>query len=80
MVTKVRKWGNSLGVRIPKSFALDARIGEGAEVNMVLQEDRIVIRPVRRRRYRLEDLVARITPRNRHPEADWGRPVGREIL
>lgn len=30
-------------------------------------------------RYRLEDLLKQVTKRNRHPEIDWGPPVGREV-
>jgi antitoxin MazE len=38
----------------------------------------IVLRPARRR-YELSDLVARITPANRHRETAWGRPQGKEL-
>jgi antitoxin MazE len=39
----------------------------------------MVMKPVRRRKYTLEELVSKITPKNRHPETDWGRPMGKEI-
>lgn len=78
MVAKVQKWGNSLGVRIPKALAEQVRVRPGADVDLSVQGDRLVIKPVAPRRYRLEDLVAKITPRNRHEEVDWGAPRGRE--
>jgi hypothetical protein len=28
----------------------------------------------------LEDLLTRITGENRHPEVDWGEPVGEEVV
>jgi len=77
MVTQIAKWGNSLGLRIPKSVALEAQVGEGDTVNVTVRGGTIVIRP-HRPTYSLEQLVARITPRNRHTESDWGRPVGDE--
>jgi antitoxin component of MazEF toxin-antitoxin module len=40
-------------------------------------EGGIVLRPVRRR-YELSDLVAQITPKNRHRETEWRRPEGKE--
>ncbi len=78
MITKVQKWGNSLGVRIPKSLAADAEICAGASVDLRIEGGRIVLVPAARK-YALEELVSRITPANRHPETDWGPPVGREI-
>jgi hypothetical protein len=30
-------------------------------------------------RYRLADLIAQMTEANRHPEINFGRPVGHEI-
>ena len=77
-VTTVSKWGNSLAVRIPLAIAKQASIGEGDSVALTLNGDGgIVLRPTRRR-YELSELVARITPRNRHRETDWGQPRGEE--
>jgi antitoxin MazE len=74
----VSKWGNSLAVRIPLAIAKQASIGEGDCVALVLGADGgIVLRPTRRR-YELSELVARITPKNRHRETDWGQPQGEE--
>jgi antitoxin MazE len=76
-VTQIAKWGNSLGLRLSKSVALEAQVGEGDTVNVSVKNGAIVIRPDRRT-YTLEQLVAKITPRNRHDESDWGTPVGDE--
>jgi len=75
--TQVSKWGNSLGVRLPKSVAGEVQLGEGDTVQLSVDNGTIVIRPSRRR-YSLEELVGRITPKNRHPESDWGGPLGDE--
>jgi antitoxin MazE len=76
--TTVSKWGNSLAVRIPLAIARQASIGEGDCVELTLDsEGGIVLRPACRR-YELSELVARITPKNRHRETDWGRPRGEE--
>lgn len=76
-VTQLAKWGNSLGLRLPKSVALEAQVGEGDTVDVSVQNGVIVIRPSRPT-YSLEQLVARITSRNRHNESDWGTPAGDE--
>jgi antitoxin MazE len=78
MRTKVRKWGNSLGVRIPKAFAEEAAVGEGSTVDVSVAEGRIVVTPLAPRRYTLEKLLLGITPENRHAEIDSGTPRGRE--
>lgn len=78
MRTKVRKWGNSLGVRIPKAFAEEAAVGEGSAVDVSVSEGRIVVTPVAARRYTLETLLAGVTRENRHAEVTTGRPRGRE--
>ncbi len=76
--TIVSKWGNSLAVRIPLAIAKQAGLGEGDSVALALDGDGgIALRPTRRK-YELAELVARITPRNRHRETDWGRPQGEE--
>jgi len=80
MVTKVQKWGNSLAVRIPKALARELATECGAEVDLAVEEGRLIVTPVRRPRYTLEELVAGITPENLHEATDWGPPVGKELL
>ncbi len=79
MQTRIQKWGNSLGLRIPRSFALEAGVGAGSEVDLSVKNGDLVVRPARRRRYQLKDLLARVTAKNLHAEVETGQPVGREI-
>jgi antitoxin MazE len=76
--TQIAKWGNSLGLRLPKAVAREARIDEGDIVDVSVENGAVVIR-ASRPTYSLEQLVARITARNRHDESDWGTPVGHEV-
>ncbi|MHB9146661.1 MAG: AbrB/MazE/SpoVT family DNA-binding domain-containing protein [Symbiobacteriia bacterium] len=75
MESQVSKWGNSLGVRIPRPLAEKAGIMEGTPIVLEVDEDAIVIR---RKRYSLQALLAQVTPENLHGEVDTGRPAGRE--
>lgn len=75
--TQISKWGNSLGLRLPKSVAREAHLGEGDTVDVSVDSGAIVIRSTRPR-YSLDELVRRITPKNRHGENDWGGPLGDE--
>ena len=76
--TQLSKWGNSLALRLPKSVAREARVDEGDTVDVSVDNGAIVIRPSRPR-YALDELVRRITPKNRHGETDWGGPAGDEV-
>lgn len=78
MLTKVRKWGNSLGLRIPKAFAEEALVAEGTTVDVSVSEGRIVVRPVRGPRYELAKLLAGVSEENLHAEVETGRAIGRE--
>lgn len=77
MQTKVQKWGNSLAVRIPRSFAAEARVEAGSTVDLAVENGNLLIRPARRR-LRLSALLRRITTRNLHAEVTTGRAVGKE--
>jgi len=78
--TKVQKWGNSLGVRIPRSLASGARLRQGTPVDISASDDVIVIRLVERPKLRLSELLRRVKRSNLHAAVDSGPPVGREIL
>jgi antitoxin MazE len=79
MVTKILKWGNSLGLRIPKSFAKEAGVEEGSAVDISLDGDRIVIRPAKPARYKISNLVSEIREDNIHEEISTADVVGREV-
>ncbi|PYR78482.1 MAG: AbrB/MazE/SpoVT family DNA-binding domain-containing protein [Acidobacteria bacterium] len=76
--TQISKWGNSLGLRLPKSVAREAQLDEGDTVDVSVDNGAIVIRPSRPR-YSLDELVGRINTRNRHRESDWGASIGHEV-
>jgi antitoxin MazE len=76
MQSHIRKWGNSLGVRIPKAWAEKIRLQEGTRIHLQLENDTIVIHP---KRDNLENLLSQVTPNNVHEEVNTGDSVGREI-
>lgn len=79
MVATVAKWGNSLAVRIPQHVVKEIQLTEGAEVDLVVSDGNLVIKPRLRRRYSLEALVAAITPENLHSEIEAGVAVENEV-
>jgi antitoxin MazE len=78
MQTKIQKWGNSLGLRIPRTFAAEAQVGEGSTVDLSVEGGRLLVRPLRARRYTLSELLKKVTRRNLQSEVATGAPAGRE--
>lgn len=72
---QVQKWGNSLGVRIPKSLALKVGLVEGSEVDLDVEDGHLVIKP---KSAKLDELLSQVTPENLHKEVATGEPQGRE--
>lgn len=79
MRTAVRRWGNSLALRIPKSVAADSRIKEGSVVDVSAARGKLVVTPISESRLTLDQLLAGVTKENLHDEMDWGAAVGREV-
>ncbi len=79
MKATVRKWGNSGAVRIPASVLDAARLNVDEDVDVREEKGRIVIEPLRRKSFRLEDLVNGINRNNLPGLVDFGPPAGREI-
>ena len=79
MQTRIQRWGNSLGLRIPKAFAEQAGVEAGSEVDLALEDGALTIRPAREPKYGLAALVRGITDENVHAEVETGPPVGREV-
>lgn len=79
MHTKIQKWGNSLGLRIPRSFAAEAQVEEGATVDLSVDNGRLLVRPLRVRQYSLNALLRKVSRRNLHGEVSTSKAVGREL-
>jgi antitoxin MazE len=79
--SKVARWGNSLGIRIPRDAASRLNLREGGQVSIEVHADRLTIRPVRaaRKRWSEAELLKGVTPEIVGGELDWGPPVGREL-
>ena len=79
MQTKIKKWGNSLALRIPKLLALDVNLKQNELVDLSINKDSIIITPIGEKEYSLEKLLKGVTKNNLHGEFDTGEPVGKEV-
>jgi antitoxin MazE len=81
METILRKWGNSVGLRIPTGLMAELNLSENSTVDLRVEDGKLIVTPSqqrRRRRYSLGELLAGVTEENIHPETDWGILVGDE--
>jgi antitoxin MazE len=79
MQTKIQKWGNSLAIRIPKSFALNVNLKQNELVDISIDKGKIIISPIAQKEYSLEELLKGVSENNLHSEIDTGAPAGKEI-
>jgi antitoxin MazE len=78
MKTRVQKWGHSLAVRIPKSFANETGLGVDSSVDISIVDGKLVVVPADTPDLSLETLLEQVTDANVHDEIDTGPAVGRE--
>jgi antitoxin MazE len=76
--TRVQKWGNSLAVRIPKPFAESLGLQSSTEVEISLETGELRVAAARPR-WRLDQLLTKVTKRNRRAEIESGQATGREV-
>jgi len=79
MLAKIQRWGNSQGIRIPKSILSLASFGEDEEVEIIALDDRIVIEHTKRHKS-LKERFENYSGDYQCSELETGSPVGREVL
>jgi len=80
MTTKIQKWGNSLGIRLPKALIESTSFSEGAEVTFCQKGSEIILKVAKPKYPSMKEILKGMTKKNFEPMLDWGPPVGREII
>jgi len=78
MKARVQKWGNSLALRIPKSFATEVHLAEESVVNISVVKGKLVVASVAEPKITLSKLLAGVSEKNLHAEVFTGPAVGAE--
>jgi antitoxin MazE len=78
-ITRIKKWGNSYGIRIPKERMEEMGIRPDDIVEIHLEAGHLIITPVQKSKYSLDELLAQMTPENIHEEIQTGKATGAEI-
>ena len=68
MLSKISKWGNSLGIRIPLMIVKELNLQSGDKIKIHFQDSRIIIEPASEHKYSLEELLEGVNENNLHSE------------
>ncbi len=81
MRAQLKKWGNSLALRVPTGLLAELNLSENSTVDLKVEDGKLIIAPMQKKKwkYSLEELLAGVSEENIHPETDWGSAVGEEL-
>jgi len=75
---KAQKWGNSLGMRIPKIIAEELSLTDGTTLELEVDGKKLIVYQAKKNKFKLQDLLSLITPKNTHSETETGDAIGDE--
>ncbi len=78
MKTRIQRWGNSLALRIPKSFASEAGIQKETPIELSVSDGKLIITPLVEPNFTLKQMLAKINKDNLHHEIETGKAIGNE--
>lgn len=78
MKTRIQRWGNSLALRIPKSFASEAGIQKETPIELSVSDGKLIITPLVGPSFTLKQMLSKINEDNLHHEIDMGKAAGNE--
>lgn len=79
MKTRIQRWGNSLALRIPKSFAAEAGLQKETSIELSVSDGKLIITPLAEPGFTLTQMLSKINEDNLHRETDTGKAVGNEV-
>lgn len=80
-LSKIQKWGNSQGIRIPKTIMETLNWNNNTMVEITTNEDTIMLKKVEipHKRKNIKELFADYNENYTPKEFDWGKKEGSEI-
>ena len=75
----IRPWGNSQGIRIPKTILEEFNVGISDTLQIGIENDSIVLKKIFKHKS-FEERVAEYNGEISVCDFDWGEPVGKEML
>ena len=79
MRSRLKKWGNSLALRIPSHLVKELGIHEDTQVEVRCEDGRLLVVPVTEvPQFSLHELLEKVTKSNLHNETETGDAMGNE--
>lgn len=78
MESRLQKWGNSNGIRIPSSFLKALNLKTNDIVNIVQEEDKIIISVPKKKKISLKERFEKFNGTYEN-DFSWDESVGKEI-
>ncbi len=79
METRLQKWGNSLGIRIPSTILKSLNLKSNDRIDLICEDDKIVISKVKIKKISLEERFRNYNGKNLAKDFEWDLPRGNEI-
>ncbi len=79
MITYVRKWGNSMALRIPRALVEQLNLKPDSALELSVNDGVLYVKPVQAAFPTLEELLAQVPSGTAFEEVDWGKPAGGEV-
>ena len=75
---QIGKWGNSLGIRLPKHISAALHLRPKDKVSCAIENGKLVLKPLSRvKKHTLKELLAKVEEPS--DEISWGKPEGEEV-
>lgn len=82
--TNLRKVGGSIMLTVPPALLDNLGLRAGARVGIAVEKGQLVVKPQKRPRYTLDELLAQAAAKRKRTRQDrqWlaGKPAGRELI
>lgn len=80
-ITKVSAWGNSFGVRLPRSILTEADVKDNTTLDIRVENGSLILTPLKTKKNTLKQLLKNVRPINDPDIQAWinMKPVGKEI-
>ena len=79
MITTIQKWGNSQGVRIPKTILNNVKWSENEQITLTVDNGKIIMQKAKKERKNIKELFKDYNEEYEPVDVDWGEPEGEEI-
>jgi antitoxin MazE len=78
MTAIISKWGNSQGLRLPKSVIKDLDLAIGDELKIITKDNKVILEPVtHKKKYNIHDLVKKV-PKDYKAKEEFETKMGIE--